>query len=84
MIVVYEPSVLCLVFGEVTICALDIEEFSNLIDVTSKETQSTIVEVPPNGSMHVKGTVGKLPKTLPHNSFPNKLFGQLAESLTVN
>jgi hypothetical protein len=38
-----------------------------------------IVEVPQGGSMHVKGTAGKLPKTLPHNSFPNKLFEQLVE-----
>jgi hypothetical protein len=67
---------LCLVCGEKTICALDIEEFSNVIDITSTENQSIIVEVPPGGSMHVKGTTGKLPRTLPHNSFPGKLFGQ--------
>lgn len=65
---------LCLVCGGETICALNIQEFSNLIDVTLNESQFVIVEVPPGGSMHVKGSVGQLQKTLPHNSFPNKLF----------
>jgi hypothetical protein len=70
---------LCLVCGQETICSLNIQEFSNLIDVTSLDSQTIIVEVPQGGSMHVKGTAGKLPKTLPHNSFPNKLFEQLVE-----
>lgn len=65
---------LCLVCGQETICALGINEFSNLIDVTNPESQSIIVEVPTNGSMHVKGTAGKLSKTLRHNSFPDIIF----------
>lgn len=74
---------LCLVCGAETICSLDQQEFSNLIDVTSSEHQSIIVEVPLGGSMHVKGSAGKLPKTLPHNSFPNKLFPQAVEAVNV-
>jgi hypothetical protein len=71
---------LCLVCGQKTICALNIQEFSNVIDLTSSEIQTITVEVPPGGSMHVKGTAGELEKTVKHNSFPDKLF---AESLEV-
>ncbi|WP_456276554.1 hypothetical protein [Bacillus sp. AK128] len=74
---------LCLVCGAETICALSQQEFSNLIDVTTTENQSIIVEVPPGGSIHVKGSVGKLPRTLPHNSFPNKLFSQAVEEVNL-
>ncbi|MEB1809567.1 MAG: hypothetical protein LPK26_20105 [Bacillaceae bacterium] len=74
---------LCLVCGSETICALNIQEFSNLIDVTSSENQSIIIDVPAGGSMHVKGTAGKLSKSLPHNSFPNKLFTETVESAEV-
>ena len=70
---------LCLVCGQETICALNIQEFSNLIDLSSSENQSIIVEVPPGGSMHVKGTAGSLDKVLWHNSFPEKLFVEAPE-----
>lgn len=70
---------LCLVCGQETICSLNIQEFSNLIDLTSTENQSIIVEVPPNGSMHVKGTLGDLDRTLRHNSFPEKIFIEASE-----
>lgn len=72
---------LCLVCGQETICALNIQEFSNLVDVSSSESQSIIIEVPAGGSMHVKGTVGKLSNTLPHNAFPNKLFAKSIENV---
>lgn len=70
---------LCLVCGQETICALNIKEFSNLIDLTSSENQYINVEVPPGGSMHVIGTAGVLDKTIKHNSFPEKLFEELLE-----
>jgi hypothetical protein len=74
---------LCLVCGHETICTLDIQEFSNLIDLCSSENQSIVVEVPASGSMHVKGSEGKLPRTLRHNSFPEKLFIESAEAAGV-
>ncbi|WP_338472627.1 hypothetical protein R4Z10_07775 [Niallia sp. XMNu-256] len=72
---------LCLVCGQETICALNIQEFTNLIDLTSSESQSIIVEIPPGGSMHVKGTAGDLDRTLRHNSFPEKLFVEEVETV---
>lgn len=74
---------LCLVCGTETICTLGVQEFSNLIDVTLSDNQSISVEVPDGGSMHVKGSAGKLSKTLPHNSFPNKLFDEVDENVKV-
>ncbi|MRG88147.1 hypothetical protein GH754_17970 [Salinibacillus xinjiangensis] len=70
---------LCLVCGQETICALNVQEFFILIDLTSPESQSTIVEVPVGGSMRVKGTAGALGRTLRHNSFPGKLFDEALE-----
>ncbi|WP_077618364.1 hypothetical protein [Bacillus sinesaloumensis] len=70
---------LCLVCGQQTICALNIQEFSNLIDLTSSENQYINVEVPTGGSMHVIGTAGSLERTLRHNSFPDKLFTKSLE-----
>lgn len=75
-----ENVILCLVCGQETICALNIQDFSRLIDLTSSKNQYITVEVPPGGSMRVKGTAGTLERTLRHNSFPDKLF---EESLQV-
>lgn len=72
---------LCLVCGQETICALNRQEFSILLDFTSSESQSIIVEVPEGGSMRVKGTVGNLGRTLRHNSFPDKLFEETLETI---
>ncbi|MBB5174535.1 hypothetical protein [Texcoconibacillus texcoconensis] len=74
---------LCLVCGEETICALDYQEFSNLIDVTSTERQVINVEVPPSGSMHVSGSLGELEQTIRHNSFPEKIFTNADEGAEV-
>ncbi|WP_249869120.1 hypothetical protein [Oceanobacillus saliphilus] len=70
---------LCLVCGQETICALNIDEFSRLIDVHLTESQSIIVDVPPGGSMHVKGTLEVLDKSLRHNSFPEEFFDRSLE-----
>ena len=67
---------LCLVCGEETICALNTEEFSQVINVNApdSESQSIIVDAPEAVSMRVRGSAGRLGRTLAHNSFPNKLF----------
>ncbi|WP_404455131.1 hypothetical protein LG329_06945 [Virgibacillus necropolis] len=69
-----ENVYLCLVCGEETICELDYEDFSGLIDVNAIERQKIVVEVPAGGSMHIKGSTGSLPNVVHHNSFPEKLF----------
>jgi len=65
---------LCLVCGKTTVCALTEAEFSSLIDINASRTQWVRVEVPSGGSCHVSGSLGKLKHTVPHNSFPEKIF----------
>jgi len=64
----------CLVCGHATICALNADELRQLVDVAAASQQSIRVEVPSRGSCHVSGSKGKLKRTVPHNSFPNKIF----------
>jgi hypothetical protein len=64
----------CLVCGHSTICALTADEVAQVIDVTATSQQSIRVEVPSGGSCRVSGSIGKLKKTVPHNSFPEKVF----------
>jgi hypothetical protein len=65
---------MCLVCGHFTICALNAKEIFQLVDLTEASQQSIRVEVPSGGSCHVSGSKGKLKKTVPHNSFPEKIF----------
>lgn len=65
---------LCLICGQETICALNEEEITSLIDLDAFTNQAIVVDAPSSGSMYVTGTVGKLPRTLQHNSFPNRIF----------
>jgi hypothetical protein len=64
----------CLVCGQVTVCALSLEEAKELLSGKSKDQQSITVEAPPNASLRVWGSKGSLDKTIPHNSFPKRLF----------
>lgn len=64
----------CLVCGHVTICALTQNEIRQVIDLKSPTQQTVRVEVPKGGSCHVHGTSGALVRTVPHNSFPDKVF----------
>jgi len=64
----------CLVCGHATICALNADELQQLVDVAAASQQSIRVEVPSGGSCHASGSKGKLKRTVPHNSFPNKIF----------
>jgi hypothetical protein len=71
---------LCLVCGEETICARNYQEITTLIDLDS-ERQEIYISVPPGGSIWVSGSKGDLPKTIRHNSFPEKLIvDQMVES----
>lgn len=72
---------LCLMCGQETICALNLIEFTSLIDLNSFEYQPIVVEAPTNDSMYVSGTVGKLPRTLSHNSFPSKIFQSVLDGV---
>lgn len=65
---------LCLVCGEVTICCLGTDEYTEIINLEAKDGQSVIVDSPTAASMRVRGSAGKLSKTIAHNSFPRKLF----------
>lgn len=65
---------LCLVCGTETICALTAPELQSIIDMSSSRPQSIRVEVPLGGSCHVGSPTRKLPRAVPHNSFPNKIF----------
>lgn len=64
----------CLVCAHFTICALNVEEISQVLDLTSGSQQSIRIDVPSGGSCHVSGSKGKLKRTVPHNSFPGKVF----------
>lgn len=64
----------CLVCGQKTICALNADEMDQIIDVTAGTQQSIRVEAPEGASCRVSGSRGKLKRTVPHNSFPKKIF----------
>ncbi|MFC3040785.1 hypothetical protein ACFOGI_11050 [Virgibacillus xinjiangensis] len=74
---------ICLVCGDETVCCLSEEEFSPLIDLADINGQSIIVEVPRGGSMHVKGSQGKLPRTIRHRAFPDKIFVEVENAMTI-
>jgi len=65
---------LCLVCGTTTVCALDSKEIQTVLDLDPAGQQWIRVEIPKGGSCHVSGTNGKLKRTIPHSSFPDKLF----------
>jgi hypothetical protein len=65
---------LCLVCGNQTICALERAEITTVLDMVAACQQWIRIEVPKGGSCHVSGSHGNLKKTVPHNSFPNKVF----------
>lgn len=67
---------LCLVCGQTTVCALSFDEIKTLLSGKAAEQQSITVESPANASLRVRGTKGELPKTIPHNAFPEKLFAE--------
>lgn len=69
-----DDTYLCLVCGSTTVCALNQEETDTVLDMAKNNTQSITVEVPQGCSCRVRGSGGQLRGTVPHNSFPNKVF----------
>lgn len=65
---------LALVCGSTTVCALTRHEINSIIDTVSTAQQWIRISVPKGGSCHVSGSMGELTRTVPHNSFPNKIF----------
>jgi hypothetical protein len=65
---------LCLVCGELTICALGADEIAEVLNLEPDGQQWIRVEVPRGGSCHVSGSHGSMRRAVPHNSFPNKVF----------
>lgn len=65
---------LCLVCGDKTICALEALQIQAVLDIKANSKQSVSVKVPNRGSCHVSGSNGSLDRTIPHDSFPSKLF----------
>lgn len=65
----------CLVCGGSTVLALTSDELTQVLDLNAFDSSGWIkVEVPNKGSAHVSGKKGKLKRTIPHKSFPDKLF----------
>jgi hypothetical protein len=50
------------------------EEIDAVIGASSTAVQWIRVDVPKGGSCHVSGSQGSLPRVVPHNSFPDKVF----------
>jgi len=65
---------LCLVCGTTTVCALNSTEIGTILDLGGSRQQWIRIEIPKGGSCHVSGSKGKLKRTVPHNSFPEKIF----------
>lgn len=65
---------LCLVCGKTTVCAMNAAELATVIEVQPAEQQWIRVELPKNASLRVSGSRGKLGRTVPHKSFPDKVF----------
>lgn len=65
---------ICLVCGDETICVLNEQQIMVLIDLLAIDSQWVRVEVPPNSSCRVFGSLAPLKRTIPHNAFPACLF----------
>lgn len=65
---------LCLVCGQSTVCALTFDEIKAVLSPNSDDQQSITIDAPAGASLRVRGSVGELSNTVPHNSFPKKLF----------
>lgn len=65
---------ICLICGEHTICAIDAGEINQLLNLSGNGAQWIRVEMPPGGSLWVRGSKGELKRSVPHKSFPEKVF----------
>lgn len=69
-----DDTYVCLVCGPSTVCAVSQDETREVVDLSTNSSQSITVEVPRGGSCRVRGSAGQLGRTVPHSSFPNKVF----------
>jgi uncharacterized protein with PIN domain len=65
---------ICLVCGTQTICPINKTEIKEIIDLSSKTSQSIYVTAEPGKSLWVSGSTGRLKTSIPHNAFPSKIF----------
>lgn len=65
---------LCLVCGPETVAILKEDEFHSVLGLDVEGQQWVRVDLPPGGSMRVRGSAGHLTRTIPHNAFPKKVF----------
>ena len=64
----------CLVCGNETVCILDEDQASSVLDLGSVEQQWIKVSCPEGCSMRVSGSSGDLSSTIPHKAFPRRVF----------
>lgn len=69
-----EQFYLCLVCGLNTICLLNSDQVKKLLDISSQDQQW--LRVKDTGSLWAWSTKAELNHAIPHNAFPNRLFGQ--------
>jgi hypothetical protein len=69
-----QKTYICLVCGQITVCAIDTLEIQDLLTLPSTQAQWIRVKMPPGGSLWAEGSKGSLLRAIPHNSFPNKVF----------
>ncbi len=65
---------LCLVCGDVTICALNRAEIMAVVDLNATNQQWIKVEAPKGAGCRVSGSIGAVRNVIPHKAFPEKLF----------
>lgn len=69
-----ENVVIALVCGHDGIASLSYEELKQILDDDHLEAEAVRVHRPPRGKYHIKGTDGKMQKTIADSDFPSKIF----------
>jgi len=68
-------SYVCLVCGLESLCALQEEEWSSLLDLSVADKQQTVaVRRDPRSSFEVTGSSGRLDRSIPASRFPGLVF----------
>lgn|SRR5690606_30832671 len=65
---------LCLVCGSEAICLLTADQLRHVIALEADEAQTIRVYARARTSIHVAGSRGELPGTVPRHAFPGRLF----------
>jgi hypothetical protein len=64
-----------LVCGDATVCLLDEDEVQQLINVDSSASEWIRVDSRPGSQLRVRGSQANLNHKVPHNRFPDAIFG---------